>query len=81
MWFALAAVAHAAPPEIDAESGRPIKYLERQELELEGVELEGELLRPQVQILSARRALTFPPMLQLREHWNEEMTQSVDQVK
>lgn len=72
--------APAAAQEAD-EEGRQIKYKERTEIDFEGVDVTGELVKPQGSLLIDRRKATFNPLIRLRENFNEEMKRSVDEVK
>ncbi|MFT5356889.1 MAG: hypothetical protein ACI9KE_004115, partial [Polyangiales bacterium] len=58
-----------------------IKYAERTEIDFEGVDVQGELVKPAGQLLLDRRKANFNPLIRLRENFNEEMKRSVDQVK
>ncbi len=62
-------------------SGREIKYAARTEIDFEGVDVEGELVKPAGQLLLDRRKANFNPLIRLREDFNVEMKRSVDQVK
>lgn len=86
MLFALAfssvAFAQDAPaPEADPDSGRAIKYKERTEIDFEGVDVSGELVKPAGALLLDRRKAQFNPLIRLRSDFNEEMKSSVDEVK
>ena len=70
-----------AQDEADADSGRNIKYKDRTEIDFEGVDVTGELVKPQGQLLLDRRKADFNPLIKLRTNFNEEMKQSVDEVK
>jgi hypothetical protein len=70
-----------AQDEVDADSGRSIKYKERTEIDFEEVDVSGELVKPQGQLLLDRKRASFNPLIRLRENWNEEMKDSVDEVK
>lgn len=70
-----------AQDETDTESGRSIKYKERTEIDFEGVDVTGELVKPQGSLLLDRRKANFNPLIKLRENWNDEMKQSVDEIK
>lgn len=63
------------------ESGRQVKYKERTEIDFDGVDVTGELVKPSGQLLSERRKATFNPLIRLRDNFNEEMKRSVDEVK
>lgn len=67
--------------EVDADTGRSIKYKERTEIDFEGVDVTGELVKPNGTLLLDRRKANFNPLIRLRENWNEEMKQSVDEIK
>lgn len=83
--LALAGVlAFSAAPALAQEeddSGRQVKYKERTEIDFEGVDVQGELVKPQGQLLLDRRKASFNPLIRLREDFNNEMKQSVDEVK
>ena len=74
-------VAPAFAQEESAEEGRQIKYKEREEIDFEGVDVTGELVKPQGSLLLDRRKANFNPLIKLRENWDEEMKQSVDEIK
>lgn len=82
--FLVGALTLAAAPafaqEAD-ESGRSVKYKERTEIDFEGVDVQGELVKPQGQLLLDRRKASFNPLIRLRTEFNNEMKQSVDEVK
>ena len=63
------------------DDGRQIKYKERTEIDFEGVDVTGELVKPAGSLLLDRRKANFNPLIRLRENWDEEMKQSVDEVK
>jgi hypothetical protein len=66
--------------EVDAESGRQIKYKERTEIDFEGVDVTGELVKPQGQLLLDRRKAEFNPLIKLRTDFNAEMKDSVNEI-
>jgi len=70
-----------AQDEVDADSGRAIKYKERTEIDFEGVDVTGELVKPAGQLLLNRRKADFNPLIKIRANFNDEMKQSVDEVK
>ncbi len=67
--------------EEPAEDGQKIKYKERTEIDFEGVDVTGELVKPQGSLLLDRRKANFNPLIKLREDWDLEMKQSVDEIK
>ena len=70
----------ALAQEVDSE-GRQIKYKERTEINFEGVDVTGELVKPQGALTIDRRKANFNPLIKLRYDFNEEMKQSVNEVK
>jgi hypothetical protein len=69
----------AAAQEEDA--GRQVKYKERTEIDFEDVDVNGELVKPAGALLIDRKRASFNPLIRLREDFNDEMKQSVDEVK
>lgn len=67
--------------EIDRETGRRIEYQARTEIELEGVSIDGEIVRPDTRLVGERPPPRFNPLIRLREDWVAEMRQSVDTVR
>lgn len=70
-----------AQDEVDEESGRRIKYSERTEIDFESVDVNGELVKPEGSLLLDRKRASFNPLIRLREDFNEEMKNSVDEIK
>ena len=77
---ALATPAFAQDEDL-GDSNREVKYKERTEIDFEGVDVTGELVKPQGQLLLDRRKADFNPLIKLRESFDTEMKQSVDEVK
>jgi hypothetical protein len=71
----------ALPAFAQDEDGQKVKYKERTEIDFEGVDVTGELVRPQGSLLLDRRKANFNPLIKLREDWDTEMRQSVDEIK
>ncbi len=63
------------------DDGRSVKYKERTEIDFDGVDVQGELVKPAGQLFLDRRKAQFNPLIRLREDFEEEMKQSVDAVK
>ena len=81
--IAIGALALFSSPALaqDDDSGRSVKYKERTEIDFEGVDVTGELVKPAGSLLLDRRKASFNPLIKLREDFNEEMKTSVDEVK
>jgi hypothetical protein len=63
------------------EEGREVRYKARTEIDFEEVDVTGELVKPQGQLLLERKKASFNPLIRFREDFNEEMRQSIDEVK
>jgi hypothetical protein len=65
----------------EGEEGPRVIYKERTEVDFEGVDVAGELVKPQGALLLDRKRAAFNPLIKLRTDFNAEMSQSVDEVK
>ncbi len=77
--FAFASSA-ALAQEVD-DQGRKVVYKQKTEIDFEGIEMSGELVKPQGALLLDRKRASFNPLIRLRTDFNEEMAESVDEVK
>ena len=75
--FLLSGVAFAN----DSEQEPKVVYKERTEIDFEGVEVQGELVKPQGSLLLERKHAKFNPMIKLRTDFDDEMDKSVDEIK
>ena len=73
--------AFAQDDESDDSSGRRVIYKSRTEIDFEGIEVAGELVKPQGSLLLGRKRASFNPLIKLRADFNDEMDESVDQIK
>lgn len=71
----------ALAQEETTEDGRRVIYKERTEVDFEGVEVAGELVKPQGALLLDRKRAAFNPLIKLRTDFNDEMSESVDEIK
>jgi len=58
-----------------------VVYKKETEIDFEGLEIEGELLKPSGAIISERKPAPFNPLIQLRTDFNVEIKQSVIDIK
>ena len=65
----------------EGAGGGRVQYKERTEIDFEGVEVAGELVKPQGALLLDRKRASFNPLIKLRTDFNDEMAQSVNEVK
>jgi hypothetical protein len=65
----------------DTKQERSVVYKQRTEIDFEGVEVQGELVKPQGSLLLERRNAHFNPLIKLRTDFDDEMSRSVDEIK
>lgn len=70
-----------ATPAMAQDSERKVQYKKRTEIDFEGVEVTGEMVKPQGALLLDRKRGSFNPLIKLRADFNDEMDKSVDQIK
>jgi len=63
------------------DASRRIVYKSKTEIDFEGIEVAGELVKPQGALLLDRKRGNFNPLIKLRADFNLEMDNSVDQIK
>ena len=63
------------------EDNRIIRYQKETEIDFDGLEIEGELIKPTGALIVERSGVKFNPLIELRTDWNNEMSQSVSNVK
>ena len=71
----------AAWAQEEDDSDRRVQYQSRTEIDFEGVEVAGELVKPQGALLLDRKRASFNPLIKLRTDFNQEMSESVNEVK
>ena len=64
-----------------SDSEPEIRYRARTEIDFEGVDVAGELVRPQGALLLDRKKGSFNPLIRLREEFNLEMEHSVNFIR
>lgn len=60
---------------------RNVKYQKEVHIDFEGVDISGELIKPQGSIIMERSKTKFPPVINPRMDFNLEMTRSVEEIK
>jgi len=66
----------------DEEIEEPkVIYKQKTEIDFEGVEVDGTLVKPQGSLILDRKHAKFNPMIKLRTDFDDEMEQSVKEVK
>jgi hypothetical protein len=75
---AYSGVALAQDEEAD---GRKVTYKQKTEIDFEGLDVNGELVKPSGAMVLDRKKASFNPLIKLRSDFNPEMEQSIDEVK
>ena len=66
----------------DSKEEEPkVIYKQRTEIDFEGVEIAGELVRPQGQLVIERHSAQFNPLINLRTDFDKEIDFSIDEIK
>ena len=63
------------------EEETKVVYKQQTEIDFEGLEIEGQLLKPHGAIVQERKGAAFNPLIQLRTNFQVEMSQSVSEIK
>ena len=79
--FVLTLFSGAAWAQEEEGDDRRVQYQSRTEIDFEGVEVAGELVKPQGALLLDRKRASFNPLIKLRTDSNQEMSESVNEVK
>ncbi len=65
----------------DEESEADVRYKKKTEIDFEDVSVDGELKKPHGAYLLDKRQSSFNPLIRLKENFNEEMLDSVNQIR
>ena len=63
------------------DEDRTVTYKKKTEIDFEGVDISGELVKPQGALLLDRKRASFNPLIKLRADFNPEMSSSVSEIK
>ena len=77
MFSATAAADDTEEPTLE----RRVIYKQRTEIDFEGLEIEGALVRPQGALILDRTAGSFNPLIRLRMDFEPELNNSVNLIK
>ena len=58
-----------------------VKYQKETIIDFEGLELEGELVRPQGNLILERKRAVFNPLIRLRQDFDAEMKESSKEIE
>ena len=66
----------------DAKEEEPrVIYKAKTEIDFEGVEIEGELVKPQGSLILERHSAQFNPLIKLRTDFDKEIDDSIQEIK
>lgn len=65
----------------DDVSDRKIIYRQKTEIDFEGLDIEGEMVKPSSSLVLERKKADFNPLVKIRTEWNDEIEFSVDEAK
>ena len=77
IFLVMSGMAHAGDPKEEPK----VVYKERTEIDFEGVEVSGELVRPQGSLILDRKRAQFNSMIKLRTDFDDLMDKSVEEIK
>jgi len=60
---------------------RATEYKKRTEIDFEAIELTGVMVKPEGSVIIERRKAEFNPLIRIRTDFNEEMVDSVREIK
>jgi len=75
------AIPLTAVAQEEDEEGRKVVYAAETEIDFEGLDVNGELVKPHGSVVQERRRAEFAPMIRLRMDFNEELSESVDMIE
>ena len=58
-----------------------VVYKKKTEIDFESVEIEGQIKKPPGAFIKEKEKAIFNPLVQIREAWVNEMTQSVNDIQ
>mgnify|MGYP003140262770 CR=1 FL=1 len=63
------------------ETDKNVRYSKRTEIDFEGLDITGEMIKPTGALVQSRQSAKFNPLIQIRTDFNPEMSQSVNNIK
>ena len=75
--FMLSGIAYAD----DTEEEPKVVYKQKTEIDFEGVDVVGELVKPQGSLVLDRKRAKFNSMVWIRADFDDEMDKSVEEIK
>tara|TARA_B100001093_G_scaffold519938_1_gene611574 strand:+ start:7959 stop:8192 length:234 start_codon:yes stop_codon:yes gene_type:complete len=63
------------------ETDKNVRYNKRTEIDFEGLDITGEMIKPTGALVQSRQTAKFNPLIKIRTDFNLEMAQSINNVK
>lgn len=63
------------------ENDKNIRYQRETEIDFDGIDITGELVKPQGSLIIERTGIKFNPLIELRMDFDPEIASSVDLIK
>jgi len=60
---------------------REVVYKAKTEIDFEGIEIDGMLVKPEGSLVLERKSASFNPLIRLRTDFDKEMHDSVNEIK
>ena len=79
--LSLAAPAAFAQDEEESGDGKKVQYKAKTEIDFEGLDASGELVKPAGSVVAETKRAAFNPLIRLRTDFAQEMVESVDEIK
>lgn len=58
-----------------------VVYKQKTEIDFEAIDIEGELVKPEGQLITEREVAVFNPLIRLRMDFDQEISNSVNEIK
>jgi hypothetical protein len=60
---------------------RKVTYRQKTEIDFEGLEVEGEIVKPSSALVLERKKADFNPLVKIRSDWTDLIDESIDEAK
>ena len=58
-----------------------VVYKQKTEIDFEAIDIEGQLVKPEGQLVTEREVAVFNPLIRLRMDFDQEISNSVNEIK
>lgn len=79
--LSLGSAAAFAQDEEEGGDGKKVQYKAKTEIDFEGLDVSGELVKPAGSVVAETKRAAFNPLIRLRTDFAQEMVESVDEIK